>query len=453
MIFAVHNYVSSARSSAGQSSCLLSSGSRVRILPGAPGQGVLGSCAHVAGSQKGSHSEYGGSHDASHKQASGAGRGLDLLGRIQEPVHRGREPGVQPAGTRIRKKVTGRTKTEVRDKLRDLHRQVEGGLRPRRRYTVEDALEDWLAVGLDGLSARTVTLYRGTIAKALREELGSVRLTDLTAADVQKALTSIASRVSTRTVQIAHNVLVRAIRQAERDDLVGRNVAALVKPPKGQGGGRPSKSLTLEQAVALMAAARGTRLEAYVVLSLLSGLRTEEARALRWDHVVAWVSGQWVPVSEAGFDHEQVAVFVWRAERAGGDTKTPESRRTLALPRKCVEALREHRVRQAEDRLAAGPLWQDHGLVFASAVGTPMDDHNVRRMFRVITEDAGLGTGWVPREMRHTFVSLLSARGVPVEAIALLAGHNQTATTELVYRHQIVPALTRGAEVMDQIFG
>ena len=112
-------------------------------------------------------------------------------------------------------------------------------------------------------------------------------------------------------------------------------------------------------------------MEAYVVLSLLSGMRTEEARALRWDHVVAWVSGQWVPVAEAGFEHEQVAVFVWRSERAGGDTKTPESRRTLALPRKCVEALREHRVRQAEDRLAAGPLWRDHGLVFASAAGTP----------------------------------------------------------------------------------
>ena len=202
-----------------------------------------------------------------------------------------------------------------------------------------------------------------------------------------------ASRLSTRTVQIAHNVLVRAIRQAERDDLVGRNVAALVKPPKGQQGGRPSKSLTLEQAVALMAAAEGTRLEAYIVLSLLSGLRTEEARALRvGSRRGLGFDGQWVPVSEAGFDHEQLAVFVWRAERAGGDTKTPKSRRTLALPRKCVEALREHRVRQAEDRLAAGPLWQDHGLVFASAVGTPMDDHNVRRQFRVITEAAGLGT-------------------------------------------------------------
>ena len=361
--------------------------------------------------------------------------------------------GFSPSGTRIRKKVTGRTKTEVRDKLRDLHKQVEGGLRPRRRYTVEDALEDWLAVGVDGLSARTVSLYRDTIAKALGEELGTVRLTDLTAGDVQRALTAVASRSSTRTVQIAHNVLVRTIRQAERDDLVGQNVAALVKPPKGQLGGRPSKSLTLEQAVALMAAARGTGLEAYIVLSLLSGLRTEEARALRWDHVVAWVDGQWQPVSEAGFDHEQLAVFVWRADRAGGDTKTPKSRRTLALPRRCAEALREHRVRQAEDRLAAGPLWQDHNLVFASTVGTPLDDHNVRRQFRVITEAAGLGTTWVPRELRHTFVSLLSAHGVPVEAIALLAGHNQTATTELVYRHQIVPALTRGAEVMDQIFG
>jgi integrase len=360
--------------------------------------------------------------------------------------------GFSPAGTRIRKKVSGKTKVEVRDKLRELHKETDAGLRPRRRYTVGDALEDWLAHGVDGLSERTVTLYRGTIVKALNEELGKIKLTELTSSNVQEALAALAARLSTRTVQIAHNVLVRAIRHAERDDLVGRNVAALVDAPKGQQAGRPSKSLTLEQAVALMAAAKGTALEAYIIVSLLSGVRTEEARALRWDHVVAWVDEQWRPVSEVGFDHEQVAVFVWRAERAGGDTKTPKSRRTLALPRKCVEALREHRVRQVKDRLSAGPLWKDNDLVFASAVGTPMDDHNVRRQFRVITEAAGLGKTWVPRELRHTFVSLLSAHGVPVEAIALLAGHQQTATTELVYRHQIVPVLTRGAEVMDQIF-
>ena len=361
--------------------------------------------------------------------------------------------GFTPAGMRIRRKVTGRSKAEVRSKLRELHQEVDSGLRPRQGYTVNDALEDWLAHGLDGVSARTVTLYKGTIVPLLREHLGTVKLKDLTAGDVQNALTALASRMSTRTVQISRNVLVRAIRQAERDGLAARNVAALVKPPKGQGPGRPSKSLTLEQATVLMEAAKGTRLEAYIILSLLAGLRTEEARALRWDHVIAWVGDQWQPVTEAGFDHDQLAVFVWRSDRAGGDTKTPKSRRTLALAHRCSAALREQKIRQAADRLAAGRLWQDHNLVFASTIGTPLDDHNVRRQFRKITESAGLGSRWVPRELRHTFVSLLSAHGVPVEAIALLAGHNQTATTETVYRHQIVPALTRGAEVMDQIFG
>jgi integrase len=361
--------------------------------------------------------------------------------------------GFSPAGTRIRRKVTGHTKAEVRGKLRDLHQEVASGLRPRHGYTVNDALDDWLVHGLDGVSARTVTLYKGTIVPPLREQLGTVKLRDLTANDVRGALTALASHVSTRTVQISRNVLVRAIRQAERDDLTARNAAALVKPPKGQRAGRPSKSLTLDQATALMDAAKGTRLEAYITLSLLTGLRTEEARALRWDHVVAWAGGQWQAVTEAGFDHEQLAVFVWRSDRAGGDTKTPSSRRTLALARRCAAALREQKIRQAVDRLAAGQLWQDHNLVFASTIGTPLDDHNVRRQFRKITESAGLGSTWVPRELRHTFVSLLSAHGVPVEAIALLAGHNQTATTEMVYRHQIVPALTRGAEIMDQIFG
>ena len=113
-------------------------------------------------------------------------------------------------------------------------------MRPR-RCTVGDVLEDSLAHGVDGLSARTVTLYRGTIVKALNEELGTVRLTELTAGHVQGALAALTPQLSTRTLQIAHNVLVRVIRQAERDDLsacsacssrcgaVGKNLSL---PPK-----------------------------------------------------------------------------------------------------------------------------------------------------------------------------------------------------------------------------
>ena len=126
---------------------------------------------------------------------------------------------------------------------------------------------------------------------------------------------------------------------------------------------------------------------------------------------------------------------------------------TAAIPRRCVEALQQHMKQQERDRLIAGELWQEQGLVFSSRVGTPLTANNVIRAFRIITRKAGLGEDWVPREMRHTFVSVLSANGVPVESIALLAGHDRTATTELIYRHEIRPALTQGAEVMDKIFG
>ena len=210
----------------------------------------------------------------------------------------------------------------------------------------------------------------------------------------------------------------------------------------------------------MLAAAKGTRLYAYVVLSLLVGIRTEEARALRWDHVVIWVDDPagWQPIDTAGFDTgpadgDRYAIYVWRSERQGDDTKTEKSRRTLALPQRCVEALREQMKQQERDRLLAGELWQEHGLVFASRVGTPLTANNVIRAFRLITKKAGLGEDWTPREMRHTFVSVLSANGVPVESIALLAGHDRTATTESVYRHEIRPALTQGAEVMAKIFG
>jgi integrase len=366
--------------------------------------------------------------------------------------------GCAPDGKRIRRKVLGRTKQEVRDKLKALHQELDAGIRSPSGCTVRQAVDDWLREGLDGRSERTRALYEGLLEPVL-EIIGGRSLRNLSAGDVRSALGQLASRYSTRSLQITRNSLERALRHAQANDLVARNVAALVQPPRGRTG-RPSKSFTLTQAKALLAAAEGTRMHAYVALSLLVGIRTEEARALRWDYVVTWVddAAGWQPVTTAGFDRARVgedrfAIYVWRAQRHGGDTKTEKSRRTLALPRLCVEALREHRKVQAKDRLRAGELWQDRGLVFSSTVGTPLNANNVIRAFRTITENAELGKDWVPREMRHTFVSVLSANGVPVESIAQLAGHDRTSTTELVYRHEIRPALTQGAEVMDQIFG
>jgi integrase len=217
--------------------------------------------------------------------------------------------------------------------------------------------------------------------------------------------------------------------------------------PTGQPG-RPSKALTLEQAQELVDHTDGSTMGAYVLMSLLTGARTEELRALTWSHLdLGGRSDTDPPV----LPH----AMVWRSVRAGGDTKTRKSRRTIALPTRCVEALLDHQGRQATARRDAGERWVDNDLVFATAVGTPLDSANVRRGFRRVAAAAGLDAAdWTPRELRHSFVSVLSDAGVPIEQIARLVGHSGGSTvTDTVYRKQLRPVIEDGATVMDRVFG
>jgi integrase len=355
--------------------------------------------------------------------------------------------GYSPDGKRRRRTVRGRTKTEVRDKLRSLREDISSSVRSPAGYTVGQAIQDWLASGLDGRSESTVAKYRHVLKPVMRQ-IGRATLRDLTAHDVQRALTLLARQQSSATVAIAHNALTRAIRHAESRDLVRRNVSALVGTPDGQSG-RPSKALTVAQARTLIAVASDLakhRLGAYVVLCLQTGIRTEEARALIWDHVdLDGKQDEDPPVPPS--------IAVWRSVREHGDTKTRTSRRTLGLPQHAADVLRDHRERQAAERAKVADAWQDNGLVFCTGLGTKLDAGNVRRQFKVVTEAAGLGKDWTPQELRHTFVSLLSAAGTPVEEIARLAGHSSTRTTEVIYRRELRPVLTRGAEAMDSILG
>jgi integrase len=96
--------------------------------------------------------------------------------------------------------------------------------------------------------------------------------------------------------------------------------------------------------------------------------------------------------------------------------------------------------------------WQDNGLVFTTALATRLDAADVRRSLRTICRRAGLDEQWTPRELRHTFVSLLSDNGMGIEEISRLVGHSSSNVTETVYRHQIRPIITVGAEAMDKIF-
>ena len=350
--------------------------------------------------------------------------------------------GYDPDGKRIRRKVSGKTKAIVQDRLKALHSDVETGVRAQPNYTVRRAAEDWLAQGLHGRSPKTIKKNENVLTPILAT-IGGMRLRELTADDVYQALAAMALRYSSAAVAMGHNALTRVIRHAEARDLVRRNVAMLVDTPKGQAG-RPSKSLSLEQASALLAAAEGTRMHAYIALCLATGIRTEEARALHWQHVDFGDPAARPPVP--------ASAAVWRSVRAHGDTKTEKSRRTLGLPQVAVDALCAHKKQQTKERLAAGGQWSDDDFVFATRTGSALDAANVRREFKAACKAAKIGEHWTPRELRHSFVSLMSSSGVPVEEIARLAGHSNTRTTEVVYRRELRPVLTAGAEAMDRLF-
>jgi len=354
--------------------------------------------------------------------------------------------GYTAQGKRIVKKASGKTKTLAKDRLREILRDYEDGLAiAPNGYTVADAVNYWLAYGLHGRSATTISGYTILAKEHVIPALGPRKLRELCAEDVDRWLAAKSKEVSTRTLRSLHSILNRSIKHAQARDKVKRNVVALCDIPTGLPG-RPSKSLTLAQAQAVLAAAERSPLHAYIVLSLLIGARTEELRALTWAHV---------DLDGKPDDSPPIppSVMVWRSVRIDGETKTKKSRRTLAMPRRCVEALLLHQERQDTIRAAAGKHWKEHDLVFASTVGTELDAHNVRRAFRKVIKDAGLPPNeWTPREMRHSFVSLLSDSGVPLEDISRLVGHSGTAVTEAIYRKQIRPVMQEGATAMDRIF-
>jgi len=360
--------------------------------------------------------------------------------------------GYDAAGRRRRIKRKGKTKEAVKDKLIRAVNDLETGIETSDDYTVAEAVRDWFKRGTRGRAPSTVTVNRNLAEKNLIPLIGGVKLKRLNADDVDDWLDGLTGSLSTASLLKLHSVLKRAIRQAQARDKVGRNVAELVKTPKGRAG-RPSKALTLNQAMTVLDKAKASPLYAYVAISLLTGIRTEEARALRWSYVVAWAedAGDWRPVTEAGFGHKRFAVYVWRSVRATGDTKTELSRRTLEVPDEAADALRDHHKRQVARRLRTGEDWQDNDLVFCTRTGTPLAAGNVRRSFRAITRAAGIGEDWTPRELRHSFVSILSANGVSIEEIADLVGHKTTVVTQKVYRHQLKPVITTGATMMNSI--
>jgi integrase len=356
--------------------------------------------------------------------------------------------GVGPGGKRRRPKVFGRTKTEVRARLDELRHSQASGLPVASSDRLGEHLDWWLAnleakAASGDKSSNTVDNARWAVETWIKPALGGLRMRDLKPEDVEGVLAGMATAGRSRSsINRVRSYLGQALAVAERRGKVARNVARISEMPATR---HPAarRTLTPEQAAKLLQAASGDRLEGLIVVGLMLGLRPGELTGLRW--------------SDIDLDARRLSVEVsLKSERTGlrvGETKTPKSRRPLALPQPVIEALRTQRKRQLEDQLKApGGAWRDTGHVFTTTIGTPLDPSNLRAAFDKITERAGLGH-WTPNELRHSAASLLSAAGVPLEEIADVLGHTSTRMLEQHYRHQVKPSIDAHVCAMESLFG
>lgn len=344
-------------------------------------------------------------------------------------------------GKRRRKPLYGKSRREVAEKLKIALRDQQQGLPvATERQTVSQFLERWLAdVVQPNLEPKTHSSYADTCRVHIVPTLGNLRLTKLTPQDVTRLLRSKQeSGLSPRTVSYIRTVLRIALNRALKWGLVGRNVAALTDPPKIRR--VEVHPLSPEQAREFLVAAEGDRLEALYRVAIALGLRIGEALGLRWEDVDL----------ETGTIHIRRALQRVKGKLIFKEPKTEKSRRTLSVPASLVLALRGHRVRQLEERLAQGTAWEDMGLVFSNTIGRPLEPSNVLKRLKRLLRDADLPEQRF-HDLRHCAASLLLAQGVPARVVMDILGHSQMATTMDLYSHVMPAAHREAAELMDRI--
>jgi integrase len=363
-------------------------------------------------------------------------------------------------GRLVRKKFVGKTRSEVTKRMDEARRALSSGLPvPNERLTVATFLDQWIATLPGTVSEATEYLYRSRVRLYLSPALGHILLTKLSPTDVSRLLSEMESKgLAVETRRHTRAILRRALRRAEQEGLVQRNVAAIAEGPKGAR--TEGRTMTTTQAQAFLdAAARPStsdearpgrrarsaeRLYAALVLTLALGLRRGETLGLSWDHVHLDTSPPMISVRRQ---------LVRRPNALGlglVDVKTRKSRRDVVLPVVVASALRSHKAQQNAERLAAGPDWQDDdGLVFTTPYGTPVDPRNFNRIVSDVAKRAGLGH-WHPHELRHSAASLLLAMGVPLEVVSEVLGHSSIRITKDVYGHLLPEAKAAAAEAMDR---
>lgn len=347
-----------------------------------------------------------------------------------------------------RKSFYFRTEPEAIQKLKEVHRDVLLG-RPvaPERHTLARFMEWWLENSVKpNLAPSTYSQYSIMARCYISPTLGKVELAKLTPQQVsafhQRLRTQVGRKgkpLSKRSIQVAHDVLSIALEQAVRQELIPRNPARQVDRPRAET--PPTKFLEPEQAKKLIEALKEDRLKAMYVAAIAMGLRKGEVLALKWEDLDV----------ERGLLKVQGNLQRIEGKLVLGKPKTKKSAATASVPQIALAALRDHRIRQLEERFSMGPAWRDTGHVFTTTVGTPIDPRSVNRHLDQLLAKVGLPHVTF-HGLRHSMATLAMAAGVPREVIMKAMRHSQSSMTWL-YMHLYPELQQEVSDAMDRMLG
>jgi integrase len=346
---------------------------------------------------------------------------------------------------RKRRTLYGKTRQEVATKLSKALADREGGFTfDAGATTVEEYLARWLSHSVrDTVSQKTYERYESIVRVHLSPALGRIRLKALTPGHVRGLYREkLDAGLAPRTVLHIHRTLSKALKQATDDGLIPRNAAASVKPPRPRS--EEMQPLSRDQVQTFLDTVRGDRLEALYILAITAGLRQGELLALKWEDVDLEGANPTLEVRRSLSETRGRRSFV-----------TPKSGRGrhLRLSRRAVSALRAHRRRQLEERVRKAGLWEYHGLVFPSEVGTPMSGRNLYRAFKIRVKRASLPQTLRFHDLRHTCATLLLRQGVNPKFVQELLGHADISLTLNTYSHVLPDMGDAAAGGMDAALG
>ncbi|MFE0653812.1 tyrosine-type recombinase/integrase [Streptomyces sp. NPDC059534] len=345
----------------------------------------------------------------------------------------------QPDGTRARKTVYGKTWEECDAKRQELVlRDRQGVPTPTRSARLSEWLPYWLEQHVEPRrKLSTYDKYEAHVRIHLLPMLGTRSLESLSTADVRRFLTRVQKEKTAATAKEAHRVLRTALSGAVRDELITRNVASLVEPPRAKQ--REIRPWTLEETLKFLEAARGESLYAAFVLAIAMGLRRGELVGLRW--------------SDLDLENRVLHVRQQTQRRRGKlyqDDPKSRRRRVIPLPALCIAPLRWHRLKQREMFAATGVTWSEDGPVFATRNGRTVEPRNVYRAFTRVAADAGLRVVRL-HDARHGCATLLTAAGVAPRVIMEILGHSQISITMEVYTHVVDDTKREAISHMDRM--